>query len=192
MEFAEYFGHGGQMVLSSTQIMSHLYLDAKMSPNFQMNSGTELSCAGTFLLSGLWDLSPAHSFWESYPKKNEGNRDFVSVNELPKNCRAKLKCKEHLSNQLNPIVRRVLEARVNEMDTKSNLQCILHHTLRWLQWPCKLPPPPADLLQARCLPGSPRASVCPWGTWTKAAVLIPGMRQTDIGHIPSGFIRCPQ
>lgn len=67
MEFAEHFGHDGQMVLFPTQIMSHLYLDAKMSPNFQMNSGAELFCAGTFLVSGLWDLSPATLFLWKLP-----------------------------------------------------------------------------------------------------------------------------
>lgn len=44
----------GQTVLCTTQTMSHLYLDAKMSPNLQVNSETEAFCAGTFLLSALW------------------------------------------------------------------------------------------------------------------------------------------
>ena len=44
------------------QLMSHLYLDAKMSPNLQVNSGTEAFCIAIFFLSASWYLLPATLF----------------------------------------------------------------------------------------------------------------------------------
>jgi len=52
----------GQTVLCPTQIMSRLYLDAKMSPSLQVNSGTEPFCMAIFFLSASWYLLPATLF----------------------------------------------------------------------------------------------------------------------------------